>query len=138
MSEITHFHASTDYDLGDSWNNALRKAYHIGYRQFDKPEYDDIRETVTEWATNNSEGYAVTRMMNDAAIDTAIFGTHAAKDFEAAIDTFFESNDDLDYEEYQRDSVVAEDLWIAFETGAYDALLDKHRPQPKAIKHLLD
>ena len=125
-------------DLGEQWNTAIDRAYEYGYKAFAGDDYlTTLKGEFRGIAEVDDADMARNRMMNDPSVQSVIFESEASRALWDAIDDFYrEHRPATEYENLQREAVVAEDIDIAFEAGAMDALLglDQDLEQLETLK----
>jgi hypothetical protein len=114
-------------DLGPTWADAIDSAYRYGHDEFRREKYDDTREKVADLIAecNHDEGVAWSVFCNDAKLSMTIRRNKVQQRLWDAIDAYYHEHRPDEYRQLQREAVVAEDIVVAFEAGAMDALFDR-------------
>lgn len=119
----------TEPNLGTTWNEAIDSSYIFGFNCWENSRAEMI-DDVREVAENESEDMAVD--MLNIQYQAVIKESGDTKRFWRAVDEFFaEQMPPKMNERYQREAVVAEDFYMAYESGCYDAILGKEKDLSK-------
>lgn len=130
--------SSTIPSLGSTWEKAVKDCYHIGYDYFSGIGFKNLKEELRQLAHEHGDRYAVDVAMNDAGIDAAIHENEGYRRLWWAIEDFYEEHmSQEEYERFQREAAVAEDLDAAWEAGAFDALLGRDKTVEQ-VSHFYD
>jgi len=124
-------------DLGETWEDAIKSAYKYGYNTFEgEYSYELVKEKMREWEHEEGQTYAIDMASNDASVQQTInTSSHNRKLWEAIDDFYREHRTEEEYEHFRAEAVVAEDIYISWEAGAYDALLG-NEPDLDEVMHL--
>ena len=108
-------------NLGSTWNEAIESVYTAGFEQF---EYSmaGIIDEVREVKDSDGEDAASELLLNEYDW----FISESTQELWWAIEDFYKDHmSEEEYEHLMREAVVAEDLSVAFQAGAYDAIMEK-------------
>lgn len=124
-------------NLGSTWEEALKSAYHLGY---DRTEFafHDIKSDIRELAEEVEHPISTWEERNYYLSEIICEGMDY-NHFWYAIENFYESHmPEEDYERFLREAAVAEDFVTAYDTGFYDGILGNERNPEDGLSFLLD
>jgi hypothetical protein len=117
--------------LGPSWEDAIRSAYRYGYKHFERG-FSKEKEDLASLHDDAAEEV----IANESKYQLLVCESAANRRLWVAIDSFYdEFRSEEEYEQLQREAAVAEDIDVAFECGAHDALLQREC-NPEKLSHL--
>lgn len=111
-------------DLGTTWSEAVESAYNYGYNQFDNERNESLRSELRDVKSGYGKSFAATWAHNAQSFEMTVHEGRIHRELWNAIDEFFtEEMPQQISERYKREAAVAEEIDVAYEAGALDALL---------------
>lgn len=118
-------------NLGTNWNEAIKSAYDLGWGRMDWG-WNETREELSEL----EDDFIPDDLRED--IDVSLHEGMEYDRFHWAIEDFYENHmSDEEYQQFQRELAVAEDIIMAYDAGAWDNLLGEEY-NPEDLPFLLD
>lgn len=132
------YHTAHSPNLGETWSEAVVEAYRYGYEYFSHG-YEAVTkeyEKLLERENIDSPGVARAVVKEKMQVGQIVSTSEGSRALWKGIDLFFDNHMPEEVtRQYHREAAVAEELDVAFEAGAQDALFNQPC-NPECVAHL--